>query len=669
MPSGNTAADRWSVVSPDQTIRVDLTLEPVKTDGRLQYRVTRGKDLAVDWSPLGLRYGETDFGAGMRVVSAKTEPYADDYRLIEGKATAIAVRANRLVLDMKGANGASMRIVFHAQNDGVGFRYEIPQQAALPASAKVTEEHTGFRIPHGARAWLQRQTLPGSYEGGFASGAAGVDAQAFPRPRGPGWTRDKPALNAFMFPMLFAPPAASPLFVLLTESGRSGDYAAMRVGGTVHDGLYTLEFPTDEEPARAEYRDGPGRYPVVTLPFKSPWRALAIGNLNAIVQTTLVTDLADPLDAMFAGSMPTWVKPGVATWDWYYYRRARGTEPRGPATGDVARQKRYVDAAAAFGWNYVLVDAGWPNWKGADPYDQLRELTRYADERGIGIEVWYHSHRTDNPPSLRGSGNVRDREARLAEFALLADIGVQAIKVDFWDSDHQVFLARRLEMLADAAKYHLMVNFHGDTLPTGWERRFPNYLTSEAVYGAEALPTALHDVRLTFTRNVVGPMDFTPVAFRDMLDVRDISFAHSLAEAVAFCSGIQHFGDAADREDAGYRAVFSRYPAVFDLLRGIPVTWDETRLVSGDLDSHIVIARRKGDVWYVAALNGEEQTRAVSFRPADLGLSGNVQLVLARDGTDRGDNFNIDERTLDAATPIAVDMRYMGGFLARVRVK
>jgi hypothetical protein len=433
--------------------------------------------------------------------------------------------------------------------------------------------------------------------------------------------------------------------------------------------LYTLDFPTDEEPARAEYREGPGRHPVVTLPFKSPWRVIAIGDLGAIVDTTIVTDLAEPLDPMFGGTLPEWVKPGISTWDWYYYRRQRGAEPKGPATGDLERQKRYVDAAAAFGWSYVLVDAGWPKWKGADPYDQLRELASYANARGIGVEVWYHSHHSENPPGTRGSGNVRDRDARLAEFALLESIGVKAIKVDFWDSDHQVFLARRLEMLADAAKHHLMVNFHGDTLPTGWERRFPNYVTSEAVYGGEALPTALHDVRLTYTRNVVGPMDFTPVAFRDMLDVRDISFAHSLAESVAFYSGIQHFGDAADRDDVGYRAVFARYPVVADLMHAIPAAWDETRFIAGDPDTHIIIARRKGDTWYVAGLNGEEQTRAVSFHPADLGLKGTVQLTLARDGTDRGDNFTVDERTLEANAPISVDMRYMGGFLARVRTQ
>jgi hypothetical protein len=472
-----------------------------------------------------------------------------------------------------------------------------------------------------------------------------------------------------MFPALFAPPAKIPLYVLITESSLDGNYTPMRLDGTIRNGVYGLDFPTDDEPAKPEFRTGPGRFPVVMLPFKSTWRVLAIGDLGAIVQTTLVTDLADPLDEKFAGTLPSWVKPGVATWDWYYYRRARGSEPKGPATGDLARQKRYVDAAADFGWSYVLVDAGWPKWPGADPYDQLRELVRYANERGIGVEIWYHSHRTENPDGKHGTGNVRDRAARLAEFKLLADIGVKAIKVDFWDSDHQVFIARRLELLADAAASHLMVNFHGDTLPRGWERRFPNFVTSEAVYGGEALPTALHDVRLTFTRNVVGPMDFTPVAFQDMLDMRDISFAHSLAEAVAFYSGIQHFGDAADREDAGYRAVFKQSPVVFDLLRGIPATWDETRLLEGNPDTHIVIARRRGSTWYVAALNGEEQTRSVTFRPADLGLSGSVQLTLAKDGTDRGNNFTVDERTVDTATPVAVDMRFMGGFLARVRAK
>src|SRR5262249_26210087 len=161
--------------------------------------------------------------------------------------------------DTANASGAQLRVVFHVQNDGVGFRYEIPQQASLPATAKMTQEYTAFRITSGARAWLQRQALPGSYEGGFAAGTAGTDARVVPRPRGPGWTRDKPALDAFVFPMLFAPPSASPLYVLVTEAARNGNYAAMRVAGTVRDGLYTFDFPTDEEPARAEFREGPGR--------------------------------------------------------------------------------------------------------------------------------------------------------------------------------------------------------------------------------------------------------------------------------------------------------------------------------------------------------------------------------------------------------------------------
>lgn len=669
-----SAADSgWTVASPDNSVRVELALRPDSTTAgqtRLQYRIQRGDDVAVDWSPLGLRYGETDFSSGLRAAnSPKIEPYTDNYRLMHGKASEVTVRANRLTLETTSTNGARMRLVFHVQNDGVGFRYEIPRQSALPAAAKMTEEHTGFRIPEGGQAWLQRETLPGSYEGGFATGASGLNAKDFPRPRGPGWTRDKPALDAWMFPALFASPAKDRFYVLATESGLDGNYAAMRIDGTVRDGVYRLDFPTDEEPAKTEYREGPGRLPIVKLPFASPWRVLAIGDLGAIVESTLVTDLAAPLDNMFAGKPPTWVKPGIATWDWYYYRRARGNAPKGPATGDLARQKRYVDAAAEFGWDYVLVDAGWPKWTGADPYDQLRELVSYATSKGIGVEVWYHSHRTETPNGMRGKGNLRDREARLAEFALLADIGVQAIKVDFWDSDQQLFIARRLELLADAAKYRLMVNFHGDTLPRGWERRFPNFVTSEAIYGAEAFPSALHDVRATFTRNVVGPMDFTPVVFQDMLDTRDISFAHSLAEAVAFYSGIQHFGDAADLQDAGYRAVFARNPAVFDLLRDLPAAWDETRFLGGHPDTHMIIARRKGDTWFVAGLNGEEQTREVTFRPADLGISGSTQLVLAKDGTDRGDNFAIDQRAIDAAAPITVDMRYMGGFLARMRVK
>jgi hypothetical protein len=660
----NSSPSGWNVSSPDRAIQVDVAVRG--ETNKLQYRVKRGDAVAIDWSPLGLRYGDADFGANLRVVSANVQPYSDDYQLAHGKASKVAVRANRLTLETTNSAGARMRVIFHAQNDGAAFRYEIPKQKGVPASATISQEHTGFDIPDGSKAWMQRQALPGSYEAGFAAGPAGVDASEFPRPRGPGWTRDKTALDAWMFPALFATAGDKPTYVLITEATLDGNYTPMRLAGKVSDGLYTLDFPTDDEPPRPEYREGP-RLPLAKLPFASSWRVMVVGDLGAVVTTTLVTDVAEPLDPMFGGVVPNWVKPGIATWDWYYYRRQRGSEPKGAATGELARQKRYVDAAADFGWDYVLVDAGWPKWSGADPYDQLRELTSYANQRGIGVAVWYHSHRTENPDGKRASGNVRDRKERVAEFKLLQEIGVKAIKVDFWDSDHQILIQRRLEMLADAAKHQLMVNFHGDTLPRGWERRFPNFVTSEAVYGAEAMPTALHDVRLMFTRNIVGPMDYTPVAFTDMLDVRDSSYAHSLAQAVAFYSGMQHFGDAADREDAGYRAVFKQTPAVADLMHDLPAAWDETRFLGGHPDTHIVIARRKGAVWYVAALNGEEQTRTVTFRPADLGIAGNAQLVLAKDGTDRGNNFGVDQRTVSSDTPITVDMRYMGGFLARLR--
>src|SRR5581483_11745247 len=159
-PSASGSRPEWIVTSPDQKVRVELALDAA----RLRYRVRRADDIAVGWSPLGLKYGDADFGAGLRVVSAHTQPYSDEYRLVHGKTAKVVLRANRLVLDTINANGAQMRVVFHVQNDGIGFRYELPVQQALPASAKMTQEYTGFRIAPGARAWLQRQTLPGSYE-------------------------------------------------------------------------------------------------------------------------------------------------------------------------------------------------------------------------------------------------------------------------------------------------------------------------------------------------------------------------------------------------------------------------------------------------------------------------------------------------------------------------
>jgi hypothetical protein len=201
-----------------------------------------------------------------------------------------------------------------------------------------------------------------------------------------------------------------------------------------------------------------------------------------------------------------------------------------------------------------------------------------------------------------------DRGVRRAEMERIAAWGIAGIKVDFFDSDKQDRIQQYLDILRDAADFELLVNFHGATLPRGWQRTYPHLMTHEAVNGVEYYmgptgPDAANHVHYVFIRNVVGSMDYTPVAFESALAKQELTYAHSLALSVLFESGLQHFAGRADgASDSGYAAVFADSPFVEEFLSDVPVAWDDTRLLSGHPDTHAVLARRSGATWYVAGI-------------------------------------------------------------------
>ena len=202
-------------------------------------------------------------------------------------------------------------------------------------------------------------------------------------------------------------------------------------------------------------------------------------------------------------------------------------------------------------------------------------------------------------------------EDREKEFQWCEDIGVAGVKIDFFSGDNQMNMDYCIELMECAARHHLLVNFHGATIPRGWQRTYPNLLSTEGVYGAEwynNVPTftkkaAAHNATLPFTRNVIGPMDYTPCAFSDSQHPHITTHAHELALTVLFESGLQHL---ADRPES----LLAQPQQVRDFFSHLPNVWDDTRLLAGYPGKYAAIARKSGDAWYVAAINGldEEQT-------------------------------------------------------------
>lgn len=223
-----------------------------------------------------------------------------------------------------------------------------------------------------------------------------------------------------------------------------------------------------------------------------------------------------------------------------------------------------------------------------------------------------------------------------------------------------------IDILKDAARYHLMVNFHGATLPRGWARTYPDLMTTEAVYGAEwynNTPTftnkaARHNTTLPFLRNVVGSMDYTPVTFSNSQHPHITSYAHELALAVVFESGLQHFAD----RPAAYRSLPDEER---NFLTGFPTAWDDTRLLDGYPGEEIVIARKKEDQWYIGGLNGKDTAQTLIARLNFLTL-GNYELLLIKDGKDDR-SFVSEKITITNRDTIKVDCHGRGGFAGVIK--
>jgi len=273
--------------------------------------------------------------------------------------------------------------------------------------------------------------------------------------------------------------------------------------------------------------------------------------------------------------------------------------------------------------------------------------------------IWYNSSVgwVDGAPGPKFRLNkAEDRER---EFAWCEQHGVAGVKIDFFSGDTQANMDYCLELLECAARHHLLVNFHGATIPRGWQRTWPNLLSTEGVYGAEwynnvatfTHAAASHNATLPFTRNVVGPMDYTPCAFSDSQHPHVTTHAHELALTVLFESGLQHL---ADRPES----ILAQPQAVRDFFSRLPAAWDETRYVSGYPGQSAVLARRSGSVWYVAGINGTDAPAVLS---CDLSFVGPFRQATLFADSGHADSPWLIEPQAQLAATVACQPR--GGFV------
>ena len=621
-----SSGDSWTVVSPDNKIRLKIELTSSEDDeapGRIYYSATYGAKTVIERSPLGIELEEESFSQGLVFQDVSMQKIDETYSLHNGKQSEYINQANEKTVTLANKNGKKISLVLHAANDGIAFKYAFPDPE--DGEKIVAGELTGFQIPEG-RAFMMpydepSQWLP-AYENYYEKYEVGATS-----PKETGWA----------LPALFKINDGAH-YILLTESGLYGQYCGIRLKSEAPNGMYQVRFP---EPGDGE---GVGAAnPVIKTPWESPWRVIIIGeNAGDIVESTLVTDLADPQ----RNERKNWIKPGRAAWSWW----SESDSPR-----NFQRQKDFIDLAADMGWEYYLVDANW-NY---EPTADLLDFINYAEQKNVGVLMWYNSGGPNNIVTEAPRDRLYTKDRRREEFKWLHDIGVKGIKVDFWHSDKQQGMQYYVDLMDDAYDFEILVNFHGCTIPRGWERTFPNFLTDEAVRGAECYKFApeypekapWHNVNLVFTRNAIGPMDYTPVTFSDMENPHLTTNAHELALSVILQSGITHFAD----KPESYRA---QPQEVQDFLRRVPVTWDETALIEGEPGEYVVLARRTGDAWYIAGLNGLTEGKTITL---DLKKYGDKEAQLITDSEPR----TFDIRNL-AAEMHEIKMLPYGGFVIKL---
>lgn len=432
------------------------------------------------------------------------------------------------------------------------------------------------------------------------------------------------------FPALFE--VADSVFTLISEANVAKGNCGSWLNNASSASSYKVEM--------AEPTNVSGRW-------CSPWRVAIIGSLADVVESTLVTDVSEPCRM----SDVSWIKPGVVSWIYWAYNHG---------SRDYQLIKKYIDFAADFHLPYMLIDAEWGEMgNGGNVEDALA----YAKQKNIAPLLWYNSSTAwcAFGPLYR----LNKPEMRQKEFAWLESMGVKGIKVDFFSQDSISTMNYFVDILEDAAKYHLMVNFHGAPIPRGWQRTYPHMMSVEGVYGAEWYnnketltdSAAWHNCTLPFTRNVVGPMDYTPCTFTDSQHPHITSNGHELALLVAFESALQHL---ADRPE-GYHA----QPAeVRSFISSLPTVWDDTKLLSGYPSSYVVLARKSGDCWYIAGLNGTNEKKSLVV---DLSFIQEPvkEITLYADGEERN-QFDIQMLSGLKKSVHEVDCLPRGGFVMKV---
>lgn len=639
-----TAANIETLLSPDEQVEATIHFS---SEGACLLNVKfHGHAVLVD-SPLGLTLSRGSvLGPDTKITAVTRRTENTNWKPAWGKRSTVVDHFNELTLQCDSDDLPPVSIIVRAYDNGVVYRYVLDKEWG---EFEVNNEDSTFSFPKDVDVWAANF-------GGFKSSQESEFLPSKISKLDPTQTYGCPLLVK-----------VSPEVWTAVSEANLTDWAGMhfqRDAKNPHAVVATLA-PHPDEPQVAVRS---------TAPRNSPWRVLMLGERPGdLIESDLIRNLNDPAEGDFS-----WVQPGKSAWD-RWWSGAYAPELDFPLAMNNKSMEYFVDLAAELGFKYQLVDWEWygePFAEGArektwavNPKADITKtiadidmpaLVAYAKDRGVGIILWMQWESVDKQMN----------EA----FPLYEQWGIKGVKIDFMDRDDQEMVNFYHRVAKKAAEHHLLVDFHGAYKPTGDSRTWPNLVTREGILGNEynkwsTRITPEHTVTIPFTRGLFGEMDFTPGGFRNKTEATFRASdsgpfvmgtrAHQLAMLVVYESPLQVLCDS----PFNYRSS----PAGMDFLKLVPTTWDDTKVIHGEVGDYITITRRHGDDWYVASMT-DSTGRSLDIPLSFLG-TGTYRAEIwadAYEADEYPDRLMKSEQEVSSADKLTARMAPGGGHIIRL---
>lgn len=640
---GQTKAQNYEIKSPDHSIKVS-----VETGKSLSYSVKYNDRLLVLPSGISLS-AQPDLNIGKDLIVSDTKTRFVNKTIIpvvKEKRAVIPDVYNELIIRFRNHSG----IQFRVYDDGLAYRFVSDR----PGELIITDEQADFNFPEGTISWypqVNKRADADIFHTSFEELYIKVSTDTLPD-------------NMFAYsPVILQTPGLPK--VILTESDIK-DYPGMFLVKGTTNGLKGkfAPYPLKEISSEGGFRQNlvVERAPYIARtkgPRAFPWRIIAIAPTDASILTNdIVYRLApDPDFSDFS-----WIKPGRSTEEWLTGLNLRDVDFE--AGLNTKTYKYYIDFSARFGFEYVMLDAGWSDVNDLfkiTPGMDMEEITRYAKEKGIGLILWTQALTIQ-----------RQMDDALKQFKKW---DIKIVMTDFIDRDDQVAINFLHHFASECARYRFMCMIHGAPKPAGFTRTFPNMLTREGLLGSEynawsSKATPEHDLMLPFIRMFSGPMDYEPGILQNATKDQTVKMGfekviaqgtrmHQLAMFVIYDSPLQFF--------AGNLSDAIREPELMKFLGSIPTVWDETKVFDAQLGKYISEVRRNGENWYIAAMN--DWTPKEFSIPLSFLQEGTFTIEIASDGKNAARNpedYKLTLKEVTAKDSVKVKLAPGGGYVARI---